>query len=283
MDKDMKDMKNLYHYTCFDALIGILKKEHLCFWGSRYDSMNDPTEVKYTKEIVLPTLINSLKGTDKEWETKEIEDVYAYIVSFSQKEDDFNMWRLYNAEVALVIDRNALHDAKIGIDKINTKNLPPQRVSVKEVKYANDENVHQIAVDLFNESIDQHETNIETFCCEVFPFIKNEAYDIEKEVRMVCPDYTGATASYENGNISIVDTEMPRDVKCRGSRNGSILLYKEFCIKKEALQKIVVNTHDEIYFEKVKQQLRVLLVSNGYKADLPIKRTSSFNFMETKK
>lgn len=276
-------MENLYHYTCFDALIGVLKKEHLCFWGSRYDSMNDPTEVSYARDIVLPALIDSLRGTDREWETKEVEDVYAYIVSFSKKEDDFNMWRLYNAEVALVVKKNDLFEAEIGIDEKENNNLPPQKVTVKEVKYANDKNVPQVAVELFNDSDDRHETSIETFCCEVFPFIKNEAYNIEGEVRMACLDYTGATASYNNGNPLFVDTEMPRNVKCRGSRNGSILLYKEFWVKKEALQKIVVRTHDENYFEKVKKQLRVLLVSNGYKADLPIERTKSFKFIETKK
>lgn len=275
-------MGNLYHYTCFDALIGILKKEHLCFWGSRYDSMNDPTEVIYARDIVLPALIDSLKGTDREWETKEVEDVYAYIVSFSRKEDDFNMWRLYNAEVALVVEKNDLSEAKIGTDEQENSNLPPQKVTLKEVEYANDENVPQVAVKLFNDSDDRHETSIETFCCEVFPFIKNEAYSIEEEVRIVCLDNTGATASYNNGKPSIVDTEMPRNVKCRGSRKGSILLYKEFLVKKEALKKIVVRTHDNNYFEKVKKQLRVLLVSNGYKADLPIERTKSFKFIETK-
>lgn len=273
----------LYHYTCFNALIGVLKKEHLCFWGSRYDSMNDPTEVIYARDIVLPALIDSLKGTDREWETKEVEDVYAYIVSFSKKEDDFNMWRLYNAEVALVINKNALFNAKIGTDDENNNVLPSQIVTVKEISYADDKDVAQVAVKLFNDSNDRHETNVETFCCEVFPFIKNEAYNIEEEVRMVCLDYTGATASYNNGAPLFVDTEMPRNVKCRGSRNGSILLYKEFWVKKEALQKIVVRTHDEIYFEKVKKQLRALLVSNGYKADLPIERTKSFKFIETKK
>lgn len=275
-------MGNLYHYTCFDALIGILKKEHLCFWGSRYDSMNDPTEVIYARDIVLPALIDSLKGTDREWETKEVEDVYAYIVSFSRKEDDFNMWRLYNAEVALVVEKNDLSEAKIGIDEQENSNLPPQKVTLKEVEYANDENVPQVAVKLFNDSDYRHETRVETFCCEVFPFIKNEAYSIEEEVRIVCLDNTGATASYNNGKPSIVDTEMPRNVKCRGSRKGSILLYKEFLVKKEALKKIVVRTHDDNYFEKVKKQLRVLLVSNGYKADLPIERTKSFKFIETK-
>lgn len=276
-------MENLYHYTCFDALIGILKKEYLCFWGSRYDSMNDPTEVMYAKDIVLPVLINSLKGTDREWETHDVEDVYAYIVSFSKKQDDFNMWRLYNAEVALVIDREALSEAKISVDKKDNKELPAQIISVKDVEYAKDEDVPQIAVKMFNDSIDIHESSVETFNCEIFPFIKNEAYKIEEEVRMVCLDYTGATASYKNGEILMVDTEMPRNVRCRGSRNGSILLYKEFCVKKEALQKIVIRTHDESYFEKVKQQIRVLLVSNGYKANLPIERTQSYKYLETKK
>lgn len=275
-------MGNLYHYTCFEALIGILKKGYLCFWGSRYDSMNDPTEVLYAKEIVLPALINSLKGTDREWETKDVEDVYAYIVSFSRKEDDFNMWRLYNAEVALVIDSDALSEAKIGTDGEKHNELSSQLVSVKEVKYANDENVPQVAVELFYDSDNRYETSIERFCCEVFPYIKNEAYSIEEEVRMVCLDYNGATASYNNGEPLTVDVEMPRDVKCRGSRKGSILLYKEFLVKKEALKKIVVRTHDENYFEKVKKQLRVLLVSNGYKANLPIERTKSFKFIETK-
>jgi hypothetical protein len=85
--------------------------------------------VIYARDIVLPALIDSLKGTDREWETKEVEDVYAYIVSFSRKEDDFNMWRLYNAEVTLVVEKNDLSEAKIGTDEQENSNLPPPRIS----------------------------------------------------------------------------------------------------------------------------------------------------------
>ncbi|MBQ8674213.1 MAG: hypothetical protein IJ511_09245 [Bacteroides sp.] len=79
------------------------------------------------------------------------------------------------------------------------------------------------------------------------------------------------------------DTEIPRNVKCRGTRNGAILLYKEFWVKKKALRKIIIRTHDIGYFEKVEKQLRVLLISNGYDANLSIERTKSFQYLETKK
>lgn len=45
----------LYHYTKIDAAISIIKNG-LCFWGFRYDSMNDPTDYVFARDTILPQL-----------------------------------------------------------------------------------------------------------------------------------------------------------------------------------------------------------------------------------
>ena len=54
----------IYHYTSMDALKGILKENELCFWGTRYDSMNDPTEHIYAKKHLIPVFCKYFDKND---------------------------------------------------------------------------------------------------------------------------------------------------------------------------------------------------------------------------
>lgn len=256
-----------------NGLLGILQKNDLCFWGTRFDSLNDPTEVKFAKNIVLPALCRSLQDTPYEQQTEEVElnNVFPYIVSFSKSCDDLNMWRLYNAEIALILDRSLL-------ENIQSDNHP---AILKDVEYAESEDsVSQIAVKLFNDAI-QSKNIVETFNMCVFPFIKNKAYEIEKEVRLVGCDFMGFSTNLKNGEVVFDDHEMPVNVNCRGTRNGYLLLYKEFHVCKEALRGILVNEQNDNKFARIKNQLRIWLLNNDYSRDLPIKQTESWLFVDT--
>lgn len=256
-----------------NGLLGILQKNDLCFWGTRFDSLNDPTEVKFAKNIVLPALCHSLKGTRYEQQIQEVEqyDVYPYIVSFSKSCDDLNMWRLYNAEIALILDRSLL-------ENIQSDNHP---AILKDVEYAESEDsVSQIAVKLFNNAIPS-DNIVETLNMSVFPFIKNKAYEIEKEVRLVGCDFMGFSTNLKNGEVVFDDHEMPINIHCRGTRNGYLLLYKEFHVGKEALRGILVNEQNDDKFARIKNQLRIWLHNNDYSRDLPIKQTECCLFVDT--
>ena len=52
---------NVYHYTSLDAVRGILRDKDICFWGTRYDSLNDPTDCAYAEEDILPEFKEFLK------------------------------------------------------------------------------------------------------------------------------------------------------------------------------------------------------------------------------
>ena len=99
-------MENLiYHYTDLNALISIVGRESLTFWGSRYDCMNDPLDYQYAINRLLQPMMNVAKEDFKEQSTSPILEelrTLPYIVSFSKKEDDFLMWRMYNAKVSLI-------------------------------------------------------------------------------------------------------------------------------------------------------------------------------------
>lgn len=240
-------MSTLYHYTKLDTLSGILRKDGLCFWGSRYDSMNDPTDVTYAKNRLLPQLIDLAKKHNGVY---NYEDAYPYIVSFSKKQDDLNMWRFYSAEVAIIVDEEKLHDARIVTDeKDDKKSKNPSLVTLKEVRYASEKGISKAAVKLYDEAPKNENYSItDIFNLEVFPFIKNKAYKMEGEVRLVSCDFDGIQVEHneESGHKRFIGTEIPQNVKCKGARNGLLLLYKEFLVPKEALCGIVVRTSDPI-------------------------------------
>ncbi len=263
----------LWHYTTLNALIGILRKDSLCFWGGRYDSMNDPTDFIYAQERIDPFLKKFLKDQQMEDEIDNSKDYFPYIVSFSKKRDDFNMWRLYNAEVAIGLKRCILTSEQ------NTLN---ERRILKEVLYTTDKMIHSDAFKLFKEEVKRDkelmEANIiETFYTEIFPFIKDKAYKIESEVRLVEFDCSKVA------NKKSVGVEITNPVKCRGVRNGLLLLYKEFLISQKALKKIIIRTHDDNYFQKIKEQLELILISCGFKSNVVIERSTCSPFLETKK
>ena len=52
---------NVYHYTSLDAVKGILRNKDICLWGTRYDSLNDPTDCIYAEEDILPEFKEFLK------------------------------------------------------------------------------------------------------------------------------------------------------------------------------------------------------------------------------
>ena len=61
----------IYHYTSLEALVNILTKDRISLMATRYDSMNDPLDFKFAKDVVIPKLriaIQNLNLVDDEVE-----------------------------------------------------------------------------------------------------------------------------------------------------------------------------------------------------------------------
>ena len=65
----------------------------LTFWGTRYDSMNDPQDYVFATKVVLPKIQKAIENMDnlKEEETENVES-HPFIVSFSEMRDNEFMW-----------------------------------------------------------------------------------------------------------------------------------------------------------------------------------------------
>ena len=49
--KIWQEHRTICHYTTLESFIAIMKSKHL--WASRYDLMEDPEEIKFSKEYLL--------------------------------------------------------------------------------------------------------------------------------------------------------------------------------------------------------------------------------------
>lgn len=83
----------LYHYTSLSAVGGIIKDEEIQLWATRYDKMDDPTELVFTRSRILPMLAEQYK-----MDVREFDSLYGespYILSLCEIPDSPHMWRKY--------------------------------------------------------------------------------------------------------------------------------------------------------------------------------------------
>lgn len=258
---DKSKERVIFHYTSMEALKGILKDNELCFWGTRYDSMNDPTEHIYAREHLIPEFC-------KYFEKDEIEEtkIYPYVVSFSQGEDDFIMWRMYKAEVALVLDYNIINEWVK-----NHLNWQDREKSYYfgECKYP--ETNEQLLVE-FERLKEWNErrgdlSKDEITAIELTTFIKRKEFKNENEVRLFTCDYNLPTSRYNELNPAepiMQNEERPRDIKIKAVRDKDFILYKEFHLPKESLKGIILNCETGSQFDRIKQHIKAWLYQLKY-------------------
>jgi hypothetical protein len=90
----------LYHYTSIDAFKGIIDNKHLRM--TRHDQLNDPSEVKFTLDMIFDFL-KQFKCNTRQPELKEIlleflphyRKLPLYITSFSKLANHLEQWRAY--------------------------------------------------------------------------------------------------------------------------------------------------------------------------------------------
>lgn len=240
----------LYHYTTLDALEKILKEENITFWATRYDSMNDPLDYTFAKKILLPKIRKLFEKDDN----SEFIDAYPYIVSFSTKCDDFNMWRMYNAEVALEFE---YEDIRKVVENNSMLNLG-QCIYVDE---------HDI-VDEFDNLYSKYpkSDNIYLDAQALFTLLKRKEFNNENEMRLYNFSHDLFRAQYdETQGCVITDCETSNleiGVKC--VKNKDYVLYQEFILPKNILSGIIIYNHNTTHFESVKNHLKTILSNRLY-------------------
>lgn len=174
----------VYHYTSLEALSGIINK-NLCFWATKYDHLNDPSEQIWAEFQVLESIKRLERYKDdsyqniKEWLAKE-----SYIISFCKKPDDRNMWRLYcndGTGVCLVLDRKVLYSLAM---KTMEKDPNNYFSIIDDVEYASLKNIDSVVSKCVKKSaFNLVEEERASQLMRVLPFIKNEDFKVEHEVR----------------------------------------------------------------------------------------------------
>lgn len=246
-------VENVYHYTSYQALLGIIKNEELVFHGSRYDCMNDPNDCKFAREIVLPSVLKSIEEdprfTPKE---KDFIETYPYVVSFSEKEDDESMWHHYGSQVCLCLSAN---DIKDGCD-VNGKHI----ATWGKCLYADETSVPFIFEEKMNSMVQSD--NIPDIVMEACSFIKRKAFERECEWRLVSSDHDLFDFNSDSG---CEDKEIPNEnTDFKVNSKGRILPYKNFHIKASALKSIIINEDNPSDYLRIKKHIRILLTKHHF-------------------
>lgn len=251
----MKRPSYVYHYTTFAGLLGIINNNSLEFHGSRYDSMNDPDDYVFARDILIPKIKASLEEADIPAELKEDWVHYPYIVSFSESEDDSFMWKHYRSNVCLKISTKAIEENSV--DDNNHVLYEFKKCSYLEEK----EMVPKFPdVYLEMDAFDSVSDGAYITCS----FIKRKAFERENEWRMVSCNYDGVTLS-RNSDNSIIEQchEIPDDRVFFEIKDNHIRSYKKFLLPGNALKGIIINEDNFSSFQKTKKQIELLLSRNN--------------------
>lgn len=259
----------IYHYTKIDAAINIIKGG-LCFRGYRYDSMNDPTDFIFARDLIIPKIISQLH------ENEDVFEVFPYIVSFCKKRDYDIMWRLYQGEVALVIDTD-----RFPKEEWQRPGNLSDNIGYNNVMYATEETIEDVAKELYDNRIGIFEEEpLLEYQLYVTPFIKHEAYKIENEFRLTQIDYNSFKMNFnpeDPKNPLVYEDEICKDIQFGGVKDGLIRFYKEFNLPKECLVGIILHTFDEEKFNLQKKHFEMWLAQHGfYPQNISIEKTSSY-------
>ena len=257
----------LYHYTSLEALEKILQKDKIVFWATRYDSMNDPMDYAYAKDIILPKL-NEMLTPD---ELCEHVDTFPYIVSFSLQRDDFNMYRLYNADVAIEFDYVKLRQI------VNRDSSFHLRECIYEDK---DCLTHEFVKEYLKQ---EHCDNITLDAQELFPIFKLPEFKIENEVRLYKFSHKLFRAKYNSEmGCDFIECETSNlETKVRCVRNKDYVLYQEFILPIEVLLGIIIHVHDKKHFNSVQNHLVTILSERNYSKNIieNIRQTETTKFI----
>src|SRR5574344_821988 len=86
-------MKSIYHYTSSKSLNGIICKEGVVFFATRFDGFEDKLEYVWARDFISPYLKSMAQEEGKKYESDFTQ--YPFIISFCKNENDAFMLEHY--------------------------------------------------------------------------------------------------------------------------------------------------------------------------------------------
>lgn len=290
-------MEELYHYTTTASLLGMLKdcsreKPNLTMWATHCNYLNDSSEFRfgrnicnkvigeYEEEYDIPKgqrlgaylhdpLIDDFYEQDFAYNDK-INYGYPYLLSLSRAKDSLPMWGMYARQgngVALVFDEDKICAQYQGHDCLycseNETILLKERLKDKYRKLNHTQQSARVdfTIDMVRLSaiMQLHE-----IYREIGSYIKDKAYEFEKEFRIVATSPQVVTYEFGGENHVTHPESMTEDsnnkVLCR-EREGMIIPYVEQKISAECMKGIIVGPTAD--FGRMKNALFLLLKNKG--------------------
>ncbi|TFH89287.1 DUF2971 domain-containing protein [Vibrio ouci] len=265
-------MKDLYHYTDIQGVLGILKFRKL--WLSSVNNMNDHQEIIWLKSKLKAEIDKVVRVGNYSDSYIDIFRTFVtilehststpYICCFSKNHDLLSQWRAY------------AHDgvgANIGfsINKLNVSNELPYMSTVKEQALGYSEvtyneglsnifvtNLVDVLLKLCEESKLENGkpvwhpamSELATTCLRSAQAFKNPAFSEEQEVRIIHTPYSDKSNNW-HGNVSDIQFRVVND---------SITSYFELEFPHDAVTSITLGPKSKCS----EAELELFLKSNGY-------------------
>lgn len=236
----------IYHYTSIASLDGIIRENCICLRATHYQHLNDRIEVAWCQESLRELCAELNEMTDEDF---QLYHNTPYIISFCNKNEDFNMWRLYGDNgkgLILCFDYELLQ----AISKSNSETC------LGKVLYSNNSNrreKYELALKAYDiETVNDPTEDLFAVCS----FVKIDSYQIENEERFVI--IKDRNTSLTNGEI--ISYESKEGVKHR-MRGAELVPFIEVEFPIEILKKIVIGY--ELDFEGTKEGIIHILKQYG--------------------
>ena len=250
------------------------EKKHendLCFWGSRFDCMNDAYDSQYALQLPMK-IFNHYHPNEKIPRT-----IFPYVVSFCKKKDYLNMWRLYSSYIYLKLDKNQIEKSI----SLNNKYLLHDCVYPPKDKISA---ILESLTKILNTDDLNNEVCLQQIQC-ASAFIKHYSFQVEEECRLVyfcsgqVPEVQQELKLFKK-DVCIDNT---KDI-CFRTENNRLIPYHKFYLPKTALKGIIVREYDDEAFERVKEHICLVLHKVGItNLDKKIEKSGAEKIIETKK
>lgn len=236
----------IYHYTSIASLDGIVRNDGIYLRATHYQHLNDKIEVAWCQES-LRELCDELKNmTDEDF---QLYYNTPYIISFCNKDDDFNMWRLYGDNGKGIMFCFA-YEPLLNISKDRSE------TSFGKVLYSNNEDrreKYEQALNAYDIVTVNDPVEDKFAACS---YVKKDLYQIENEERFVV--LKEKDTSFQDGELIVVDSKNGIKHRMRGSE---LVPYVEVRFPMEMLKAIVVGY--DLDFEKTKDGITQILQQYG--------------------
>lgn len=270
-------MDNLvYHYTSLESLNGIVNKDKVTFWATKYQHMNDSFEKIWAQNYVLSIIERESNGDKDSSDTiNKLVDRYPYIISFCDIPDYRNMWRLYcNDGLGVCIGLNSDILQQVASENLLSETKTKQDF-FEHINYCARNNVKR-TIDYLDQrgtfNLNKNDKLDNLYIMSAF--VKCDDFDIEHEVRyarlrensqvLVSPNNsTGGTISK-----AIEDTT---GVKYR-MRGNELVHYLEIDFPSNVIEKIIVG-YGYSDFKNTRQCVKQILSKNPFLANVKIEES----------